>query len=199
MLTRLFLIRHGRTAWNKQKRYCGRLDVGLSPEGRQQAKKLKAQLKDICFDRIYCSTQKRARQTARIIFKGFRFTAVSALREIDFGVLEGMHYKDIMLKYGAIYAGWIKDPYRSRIPGSEPIGSFKKRVVSSLQKIIRKNQGKTIAVVCHGGVIGVFMSSLKKSRNFWPYVPKSTSVSVIEYRKRKPRIARFNDTKHLEG
>lgn len=198
MLTRLFLIRHGRTSWNKQKRYCGRLNVGISPEGGQQAQKLRTKLVNICFDKIYCSTQKRALQTARIIFDGAQITTASALREIDFGVLEGMGYKDIMRTYGKVYKSWIRNPYENRIPGSEPIGSFKTRVVSCMKKIVRQNKGKTLAVVSHGGVIGVFVSSLKKSRNFWTYVPKSTSVTIIEYKQGKPRIKKFNDIKHLE-
>jgi broad specificity phosphatase PhoE len=75
---------------------------------------------------------------------------------------------------------------------------FKKRVVTAINKIVRDNAGKTVAVVCHGGVIGVLMSSFKKSRDFWRYVPKAASITIIEYKKGKPRIKKFNDIKHLE-
>lgn len=198
MTTRIFLIRHGRTNWNKQKRYCGRLNVGISREGKQQSVKLRNRLHEVCFDKIYCSVKKRALETCRIIFGETRFTKVAALSEIHFGVLEGMCYEEIMRKYGSVYVNWIKDPHRHRLPKSEPTSAFKKRVVTAINKIASDNAGKTVAVVCHGGVTGIFLSSLKKSRDFWRYVPKAASLTVIEYKKGKPQVKKFNDIKHLE-
>ncbi len=197
MTTRIYLIRHGRTRWNRLRRYCGRLDVPLSREGASQAKRLYRSLNSIVFDRVFCSPQKRALQTARILFGKSGITCLDKLREIDFGVLEGMHYKAIMKKYGRVYKNWISDPYRHRLPGSEPINAFKKRVVSAINGIASKNPGRTVAVICHGGVIAMFVSNLKKAGNFWPYVPKSTSVTVVEYGNGKPKVKKFNDIDHL--
>jgi broad specificity phosphatase PhoE len=198
MSTRIFLIRHGVTNWNKKKRYCGRLNVSISREGKEQSVKLRNRIHDVCFDKVYCSVKKRALETCRIIFGESKFTKVTALKEINFGVLEGMRYPEIMHKYGLVYENWINDPHRHRLPKSEPIMVFKKRVVTAINKIVRDNAGKTVAVVCHGGVIGVLMSSFKKSRDFWRYVPKAASITIIEYKKGKPRIKKFNDIKHLE-
>jgi broad specificity phosphatase PhoE len=198
MTTRLLLIRHGITAWNKQRRYCGRLDVGLSREGRQQAAKLRRQLQGVSFDKVYCSTKKRALQTCRIIFDTAKFTKVAGLREINFGVLEGLRHGEIMQKYGRLYENWIEDPYKNLIPKAEPIQAFKKRIRRALKKIACRNHGKTVAVVCHGGVIGIFVSSVLKSKDFWRYVPKATSVTAVEYEKGRPRIKKFNDIAHLE-
>ncbi len=197
MSTRIFLIRHARTIWNKERRYCGRLNVSISQEGKEQSLKLRSRLSDVCFDKIYCSVKKRALETCRIIFKESKFTKVRALREINFGVLEGMCYPEIMRKYALVYEDWVKDPHRHRLPKSEPIPAFKKRVVAAINKIARDNAGKTVVVVCHGGVIGVFMSSLRKAKDFWRYVPKATSITIIEYKKGKPRVKKFNDITHL--
>ncbi|MDD5729529.1 MAG: histidine phosphatase family protein [Candidatus Omnitrophica bacterium] len=198
MITRIFLIRHGVTSWNRQRRYCGRIDVGLSREGKEQARKLRGQLEKIIFDRIYCSTKKRAQATCGIIFPGRKFTKVLALREINFGALEGLRHDEIMEKYGKVYENWLKDPYKYNIPGAEPISAFKKRINAAVKKIIGLNAGKTVAVVCHGGVIGIFVSSLLKSGDFWKYVPKATSVTVVEYKKNKLSLKKFNDVAHLE-
>ncbi|HTY45023.1 MAG TPA: histidine phosphatase family protein [Patescibacteria group bacterium] len=198
MTTQIFLIRHGITAWNKQRRYCGRLDVGLSREGRQQAAKLRRKLEKVSFDKIYCSSKRRAVQTCRIIFGRARFTKVAGLREINFGVLEGLRHEEIAATYGRLYESWIKDPYKNRIPKAEPMRAFKKRICRTIRKIASSNPGKTVAVVCHGGAIGIFVSSVLKTRDFWRYVPQATSVTVVEYRKAAPRIKKFNDIAHLE-
>jgi phosphoserine phosphatase len=199
MSTYIFLIRHGRTRWNRLKRYCGRLDVSLSREGKNQAAKLQSRLKDTDFYRIYSSPQRRAIETTKIIFKKRKFLRVNNLREIDFGVIEGMYYRDIIIKYGNVYKKWIRNPFRSRIPGSEPAVIFRKRVVSSINRIAASNCGKTVAVVCHGAVIGIYVANLKRKKCFWKFVPKATSVTLIEFKNGRPRLLGFNNIDHLEN
>jgi broad specificity phosphatase PhoE len=191
MRTKLVFIRHGITAWNKQKRYCGCKDIGLSSQGKAQIVKLRKSLK-ISFDRIYCSDRKRALQTRAILFGMTDFTKVKGLREIDFGALEGLKHDEILEKYPQVYKEWLADPYKGRIPEAEPIRVFKNRVRGAIKKILQANRGKTIAVVCHGGVIGIFVSSILKSRNFWSYVPSAASVTVVEHKNNKLSIKQFN-------
>jgi len=197
MATQLVLIRHGVTEWNKDMRYCGYKDVSLNTQGKAHAMRLRNALKSFEFDRVYSSDRKRALQTGRIIFNGAKIIKIGALREINFGVLEGLTHEEIMKKYTNSYEKWLKDPFRNNIPGAEPINIFKNRVRAAMKKIASVNQGKTIAVVCHGGVIAIFISSLLKSRNFWKHVPSSASITIVEYKKGGSRIKLFNDTAHL--
>lgn len=196
-MTKLVLIRHGITDWNKQGRYCGHRDIDLSSQGRAQVKKLGKRLKAVEFDKIYCSDRRRALETGRIIFKGKKITKVNGLREINFGVFEGLKHDEIMEKYGSAYKKWLKDCYRYNIPNAEPMSVFKKRVESTLNKIVHSNPGKNVAVVCHGGVIGACVSGILKSRNFWRHVPSAASMTVVEYKKGQPRLKKFNDIAHL--
>ncbi|MFA4854563.1 MAG: histidine phosphatase family protein [Candidatus Omnitrophota bacterium] len=211
MTTKLILIRHGITEWNKEGRYCGYKDVSLSSQGKAQVIKLRKSLKKISFDRIYCSDRKRALQTRTILFgSGFGkrkpnhgllarsdFTKVKGLREINFGVFEGLKHNEIVEKYPEVYKEWLFDPYKGRIPNAESMQVFKKRVQGAINKILHFNRGKTIAVICHGGVIGIFVSSILKSMNFWSYVPSAASVTIVEYRNNKFKINKFNDKTHL--
>lgn len=197
-MTRLVLIRHGVTKWNKEKRYCGHKDVGLSNKGRTQVKLLSKRLNAARFDKVYCSNRKRAIQTARILFKRGRIIPRWGLREINFGVLEGLRHEEIMEKYAALYKKWLNDSFKNNIPNGEPMNAFKKRVDTALWNIVRSNPNKTIAVVCHGGVIGIFVNSILKSRNFWRCVPSPASITVVEYKKGKPGLKKFNDTAHLK-
>jgi len=206
MMTKLILIRHGVTQWNKQKRYCGRRDIGLSSHGKIQAMKLRNRFNGVEFDKIYCSDRKRALQTCSILFgngfgnrkpnhglgAGRDFIKVKGLREIDFGVFEGLRHEEILEKYPKLYKDWLADPYKGRIPEAEPMGVFKERVHAAIRKILQANRGKTIAVVCHGGVIGIFVSSILKSRSFWKFVPSPASVTIVEYNMSKLSLKQFN-------
>ncbi|MFH0856201.1 MAG: histidine phosphatase family protein [Candidatus Omnitrophota bacterium] len=197
-ITRLTLIRHGITRWNKAGRYCGCKDVALSREGRAQAKLLAKRLKGVKFDRIYSSDRLRALQTAGIVFNKAEIVRASSLREINFGVLEGLRHKEIMIKYPTVYRRWIKDPYQGCIPKAESMDVFNKRVSRGIEGIVRKNPGREVAIVCHGGVISALVCSILKRKNFWRYVPKGASLTVIEYKDNQPKIREFNETKHLK-
>jgi broad specificity phosphatase PhoE len=197
MMTRLILIRHGITEWNIQKRYCGYRDVSLSKQGKAQAVKLRKDFKNICFDKIYCSDRKRALMTRAILFGKADFIKEKDLREIHFGVLEGLKHDEIVKKYGEVYNQWLLNPYKNRIPKAEAMQVFKKRIQKAIKKIVRLNRGKTIAVVCHGGVIGIFVSSILKSDDFWKHVPSPASATVVEHKNNKYRIVKFNYKTHF--
>lgn len=197
MPARLILIRHGITEWNLKKRYCGDADVALSQEGKKQARKLYHRLKTERVHKIYSSDKRRALETANIIFKKQRIKKNPDLKEMHFGCFEGLTHKEIIKKYPKVYKKWLRDPFGTAIPEGERLADFKKRVVKAIKRIILVNPGKTIAVVCHGGVISVFMTHILKTRDFWKYIPKSTSLSIIDYQNNKPAIRLLNDIEYL--
>ena len=197
MATKLILIRHGVTGWNLEKRYCGFKDIILSKQGKKQAEKLRQRLNREKIHKIYSSDKKRAIQTAKITFKGMKVERVADLREMHFGCFEGLTHREIIKKHSRIYKKWLDDPFSIAIPKGEKLSAFKKRVVSTFKKIISSNRNKTIAVVCHGGSISIFMTSILKTKDFWKNIPASGSLSIIEYKNGKPKIRIFNDASHL--
>lgn len=197
MPTKLILIRHGQTSWNRNKKYCGAKDIGLDCAGREQAKQLCRRLKSEPVHKVYASDKKRALQTARLIFGSADIKRVLDLREIHFGIFEGLTHEQIVKKYPLVYKKWLKDPFGITIPKGESLAGFKKRVTRAIKKIVTLNKGKTVAVVCHGGAISILMNHIIKSGNFWKYIPSSASISIVEYRDGRPRIKSFNDTTHL--
>jgi len=197
MATKLILIRHGQTQWNLRKRYCGFTDIGLNAAGRQQATRLQKKLKSQAIDRVYVSDRERAIQSAKIIFKGRKIIVVPVLREISFGIFEGLSYQQIMKKYGVLYSQWLNKPYSIRPPKGEGLKDLEKRVVKVINKIVSLNKNKTVALVCHGGVISVFLNYILETKDFWAKVTDSASVSIVEYNKNKWKIVLFNDISHL--
>lgn len=199
MLTRLILIRHGSTEWNVKQRYCGFVDLSLNDKGRLQAKRLYNRLKKEIVHKVYSSDRKRALETARIAFKGCEIEIVPDLREIHFGIFEGLTYKQIMKKFPVIYAKWINDPFRIVIPSGESLSILRKRVVKALKRIILKHPGQTIAVVCHGGSISAFINHILKLKDFWGHIPQSASITIVDLKNNKFKINPYNDVSHLSG
>jgi len=199
MVTQLVLIRHGSTAWNKEYRYCGFTDIELNNKGKIQARRLRERLKSQGVDRIYTSDRKRAIQTAGIIFEGYDIEKIPDLREMHFGIFEGLTYKEILKRYPEIYKEWIENPFGTVIPSGENLDIFKKRVVRTFNKIIAKHPNQSIAIVCHGGAISIFITHILKTRDFWKYIPDSASLSILEVKDKKFKIRVFNDVRHLYG
>jgi alpha-ribazole phosphatase len=198
MYTKLILIRHGETDWNLKRKYCGFLDIGINEEGKKQARKLYERLKEEKIQKVYSSDRKRTIQTAKIIFKKIKIEKIPDLREMHFGIFEGLTYRQIMKRYPLVYKKWLKDPYDTAIPEGEELREFKKRIVRAFKEIIALNKNKTVAVVAHGGVISAFLNHILKSKNFWDHLPNSSSLSIVEYKNGKPKIKLFNDTLHLK-
>ena len=197
MPTKFILIRHGQTDWNLNKRYSGYLDVSLNQNGKAQAKRLHHRLKTSQIDKIYSSDRIRAIQTAKIVFKNREIEKIADLREVHFGVFEGLTYQEIIKKHPIAYKKWLKNPYSIKIPKGEHLTDFKKRIVKAFRKIAILNKNKTVAIVSHGGVISIFVNHLLKSKKFWQQVPSSASLSIVEYNKGKAKIKLFNDFSHL--
>lgn len=199
MTTKLILIRHGATKWNLEKRYTGFSDLCLHYTGIEQAKLLCKRLKNEVIYKIYSSDRKRAIQTAKIIFKDRKIHKSANLRELHFGIFEGLNYKEIMEKYPVIYRKWLDNPFYINIPKGEKIKDFRKRIINSIKKIISANNGKTIAIVSHGGAISIFINHILKSKNFWKTIPGSASLSIVEFNNNKFKIKNLNDISHLNG
>ena len=128
--TRLYLIRHGETDFNREGRYQGRLDVELSTLGKEQAQALAHRLEKTPFTAIYASNLKRAQATAQIIAAHHELPVQVEpdLRERDFGSWEGFTFAEIEERFPEEAKQWLEDPLRTRIPGAEDFAHLQMRV-----------------------------------------------------------------------
>ncbi len=196
MVTRILLIRHGQTDWNLQGRYQGHSDIDINSEGRRQARKLSTRLQGEKLDAVYSSDRVRAINTAKIIFKEHNVRAEAGLREICFGVFEGLTHDEILKMYPDTYSKWAKNLFGARITKGEGPSVFKKRVLKAFKKIISVNKGKAIAIVTHGGPINALIGNILGTSHK-DFMPALTSLSIIEIEKGRIRVILLNDTAHL--
>lgn len=94
MLSRLYLIRHGETAWSLSGQHTGRTDIPLNEKGEQDARKLAERLRAVRFSRVFTSPLQRARRTCELA--GFDEVAETEpdLTEWDYGDYEGQRSVD---------------------------------------------------------------------------------------------------------
>jgi alpha-ribazole phosphatase len=190
---RLILIRHGKTCDNLKRKYSGIRDIGLTRVGWQEAKKIEEKIKGLKVDRVFCSDLKRSWQTAEIIFSNRTCKIIKNphLREINFGIWEGLTYSQILKRFPAIYKKWLADPFSMDIPSGQRLSSFIQRIKKELRKIVNSNKKQTVALVTHSGVIRVILNTSQdiKRSYFWRLKINPSAVYIIEYKgKLKPKI-----------
>lgn len=167
-MIRMLFVRHGATAGNLQKRYIGRTDEPLCPEGIAQIEQLSmARSWDV--NQVFVSPMLRTRQTAQLLFADIPQQIVEDFREIDFGLFEGKTARE--LACNTQYQQWVDSMCLGPIPEGETPSVFKQRCCTAFLKLLPSiPDDTTVAFVVHGGVI---MSILEQfalpKRNFYEY------------------------------
>jgi probable phosphoglycerate mutase len=156
-MTRVLLIRHGETPWNRDRRWQGQADVPLSSAGQQQASRLAAHLKadgGLSIRAVYSSDLCRAHDTARALAAalGTELTLDPAWREIAVGQWTGLSREEIRERFAQ---EWQRIAAGEDLPrgGGETFAGFSNRVVTALESLRAQHPVETVAVVTHGGVI----------------------------------------------
>jgi broad specificity phosphatase PhoE len=116
-LPRIYLVRHGETAWTVTAQHTGRTDLPLNEQGEQQARELGAHLRGLHFERIVSSPLQRARRTAELATSGSSVEFDDDLMEWDYGAYEGRRTVDIEVER----PGWRL--FRDGCPGGETLDS----------------------------------------------------------------------------
>jgi probable phosphoglycerate mutase len=150
---RLLLVRHGRTAWNAERRFLGRTDLPLDAEGARQAAALGAAWAGRV-DRVVSSPLARARGTAAHLGPA---DIAHGWTEVDHGALEGLTIDEASARYPEFRTAWSKDPGPTRIPGGETLGEACARALVALAAV---RPIGTTAVVAHQLVLAAVSASL---------------------------------------
>lgn len=153
--TRIILIRHGETAWNRATRIQGHTDIPLSALGLAQAERLAEALAEEPLAAIYSSDLSRARQTAEAVgrVQGLAVRLDADLRERAFGRFEGLSWEEIDKGYPEDAARWRKREPDFCVGGGESLTVFSARVLAAAGRAAAAHPGESIALVAHGGVL----------------------------------------------
>jgi broad specificity phosphatase PhoE len=160
--TRLLLIRHAEVESKFHRTFGGRLDMGLSDLGHEQARALARHLDRFRFDALYASPMRRVQLTlAPLLSNGHPqpFTEPN-LREVDFGDWTGLVWEQVREKFGVSPYEWLAELQAGRMPNAETGPALCARVGGVVRGILERHDGQTIGVFCHGGVIRAALAHL---------------------------------------
>jgi alpha-ribazole phosphatase len=181
---KIVLIRHGLTAANERRLYCGSTDLPLSENGvkgiTERVKRGIYPPHDGCA--LYTSGMLRTEQTLSLIYGDIPRHTDFRLRELDFGDFELRSYEE--LKDDPAYIRWISgDNEKNTCPNGESGEAMKRRVIAALDAYIKT--GDNIIAVTHGGVIVAVMEALfpgeGKNRYQWqPAAGGGYEITILE-------------------
>ncbi|HEY8543519.1 MAG TPA: histidine phosphatase family protein [Acidimicrobiales bacterium] len=184
----LLLIRHARP--NRDDGSGGPADPGLSPVGRRQAEALADWLAGERIDAIYASPMRRAQETAAPLAErlGLKVTPEPDIAEYDAGAASYIPIEELKA------AG---DPRWMELPDDVP--AFQARVVEAVERIVADHASGRVAMVCHGGVVNVYLSWVLKTAQELFFLPHYTSVSrVLASGDGRRSIDSINEVGHLK-
>lgn len=150
------ILRHGYSEGNKEKRFSGQLDVPLDAVGLSQAQSIKDYIvKSYAVDGIYSSDLRRAVETARPLAEalGLPLMLEKDLREVDVGAWQGRGIQEVKAQYPAEFEAYRTSPGTFRFPEGEGYTDVMRRASSVLARLAAKNEGKTLVIATHGGVV----------------------------------------------
>ncbi len=201
--TKLMVIRHGETAWNREKRMQGTTDTPLSGVGREQARALARRLAGRAFAALYSSDLARAWETARAIAEltGREAVADPRLQERRFGIFEGLTAEEIVARYPEEHARFASRDLDYAVPGGESAREFTGRCIGCLAEIAGRHPGREVVVVTHGLVLdSLYRAAHGLDHGARRPVPLiNASLNVFGYAGGAWRLELWGDISHLSA
>ncbi|MDZ7728085.1 MAG: histidine phosphatase family protein [Dehalococcoidia bacterium] len=200
---KLYLVRHGETAHNRDGVGLGRSDVPLTGRGRQQGASLRSRFEGITFDAAYASPLVRAMDTALAALEGSGVTPEPshALIELDVGETEGMTFPDMRERHADFLREWAgPDGHLVRFPGGERLQDVDDRVGAFLAELRSASPGNVL-VVSHNFVLRLLLCRLLglPPSGFRNIIVGLASLSIVEVDDDRATVSVINDTCHLSA
>ena len=149
----LVLLRHAQSQLHG--RFCGHSNPALSAEGHREISDIIQRLSAMTPSMIWCSDLRRAQETASPIAEHFRVPcrASAGLREMNFGLWEGLTWEEVEMQFPEDSRGWSKSFPHHRPPGGESFREFQSRVITELERLARDAESGCVFLVTHAGFI----------------------------------------------
>lgn len=181
-MLKIFLLRHGETAYNADNnRYCGRTDIPLTEKGVKQAEEVKRQLEGIEFTAVYSSPLQRASKTAKIA-SGKDPVKDERLIEADFGTWEAKTKEEFIAENESLWLDWMHNPAIYRAGGTGETGAeIVARVDDFFQSLQQTYSEGNIMVVAHNGINRLFMAHKlgMPLKNYRQLVQQNSSITCF--------------------
>jgi broad specificity phosphatase PhoE len=202
MTAKVYVVRHGQTAWNLEEVFRGRMDIPLDETGKKEVHLAGEAIKDQTLHAIYSSPLSRSMETAENIakFQNVKVTPLDAIIDISYGDWEGVGLEEVQKKYPDLYDLWLKAPHKVTFPNGESLEAVRVRTMDAINHLLEKHPNQNIALVAHRvpnkviccSLIGIDIS------NFWRIQQDTASTNLFIYKDGQWTISYLNDTSYLK-
>ena len=204
--TDIWIIRHGETDWNSERRLQGWRDIPLNNAGIAQAENLCKHLNNNFFQvlphHIYTSDLQRAYHTALPYADANKLsiTTLPGLRERNYGILEGKHWS-VLKEYNAIREENLAIELSQEKHQAESLQTFYDRISHTLQALAKQHLNETLLLISHGGAIDMMWRVANQLPPNAPrkFTQRNTSINRLQIsHEQKYAVISWADTRHLE-
>jgi broad specificity phosphatase PhoE len=155
-LALIYMVRHGQTVWNVDKRFRGTIDVPLNERGRTDAHRVAEHLAAVGLAAVYTSPLSRAREVADAIAGAAGLPGTSdldGLLNLDYGDWHGLTKDECATRDPDAWRRYRECPEQARCPGGEALANAAERVTSALIDLSQRHAGGVVAAVSHGVMV----------------------------------------------
>ncbi len=152
-MTKLYLVRHGETKWNVEKKMQGWGDSELTEKGVRQVKELKEKVKNISFSAIFSSTSGRTLKTTEILVGGVDIIEEPDLREINLGAWEGRHFDELKKTSPENFRLFWESPQEYFPEEGESVAEVQKRGMKVIRRIVKEYPEANVLIVSHSCIL----------------------------------------------
>ena len=185
----IHLFRHGETDFNKNRRIQGQSDSVLTPEGIEQDKQLSQRIGTLEYDKVFCSTSVRTRETAEHAFASRQdIVYLDSLREIYLGAWEGEYYAEIEKREPVSFDHFWNRPdlfnCSGKVGNAETFAQLQTRAMDTIAQIRSEYPGQRIAIVSHGALLKAFLCYIERRelKNLWnPPHMHNCAHSIVKF------------------
>lgn len=178
---KIYIVRHGQTEENLKGTYYGSLDCGLTELGENQGIILGSKLKDIKFDKVYCSSLIRAKDTLKYIYFGEDIIIDNRLNERNFGIFEGKTFREIEKELSDECEKWSKDWIDYKPLNGESFREVYLRVEEFMENL-KQDKRENILICTHGGIVRAIYSYILGGNLdfYWKFNSRNADLSIIK-------------------
>jgi broad specificity phosphatase PhoE len=203
MKTTLLIVRHGRTAWNREVRFRGQMDLPLDEVGQAQARAVARtiQRRWPAAVALYASPLARAQETAVPIGSalGLPVQTHAGLRDVDYGAWTGLTPDEAAARDPELYHRWLAAPGQVCFPGGETLGDVQARLQQLLDEMAAAYRDQVAILVGHVVVNRVLLCTLLELGldAFWRLGQDNGAINLVHYQAGNSVVECLNDTAHL--
>jgi broad specificity phosphatase PhoE len=201
MSATLLLVRHGETAWNREKIFRGAYDIPLNENGRLQASYLARALVPRKIDVAFSSPLSRATETAAIALEPHGITAAvhEGLRDFDYGAWTGLRDEDVAQRWPKEHALWTTQPHAAHPPKGDTLEEVFDRAFATLEEIALRYDSKTVALFAHRVVNKLLLlGALTLGLDRFPFIRQDNCCyNELERTGEGYIVVSLNDTAHI--